>query len=298
MSGNAAPQTFRSERPVRFSDCDPAGIVFFPRFLEMMNDLTEDWFGEGLEVPFDDLHLVHRRGVPLVHTHVEFLAACRMGERLALELRVEALGRSSIVLRVRGLVDGEERLRVRHKIAMVSTDGRLRAIPIPDGIRERMSRFLIPDAAPAADAPVSAGPPPARAFRSPQLVRFAHCDPAEIVFYPRFFDLFASVLEDWFAQGLGSPFGTDFMGPRNLRIPSLAITAQFQVACRLSEVIDFDLWVTRLGRSSLDLAIQGSVAGEPRLRAAWTMCVIDYATFKSTPIPDDLRERMRAFERA
>jgi 4-hydroxybenzoyl-CoA thioesterase len=292
-------QTFLSERPIRFSECDPAGIVFFPRFLEMMNDLTEDWFEQGLGIPFDELHFVRRHGVPLVHTRVEFVKACRMGERLVLELQVETLGRSSIVLRVRGLVRGEERLRLRHKLAMVSMEGgRLRATPIPDDYRERMARFLVPDAAPTHDAPTHAGPPPAQAFRSSQLVRFAHCDPAEIVFYPRFFDLFASVLEDWFAQGLGSPFGTDFMGPRNLRIPSLAITAQFQVACRLSETIDFNLWVTRLGRSSIDLAIHGSVAGEPRLRAAWTVCVIDYETFKSTPIPDDLRARMRRFQPA
>jgi len=289
--------TFVSERPLRFAECDPAGIVFFPRFLEMMNDLTEDWFEQGLGVPFDDLHFVRRHGVPLVHTHVEFLKACRMGERLALELGVEALGRSSIVLRILGRVRGEERLRLRHKLALVTVESsRLRATAIPDDYRERMERFLIAGAAPTPDPAVHPGPPPAEAFRSPQLVRFAHCDPAEIVFYPRFFDMFASVLEDWFAQGLGSPFGTDFMGPRNLRIPSLAITAQFQVACRLSETIDFDLWVTRLGRSSIDLALQGAVAGEPRLRAAWTVCVLDYATFKSTPIPEDLRERMRRFE--
>jgi acyl-CoA thioesterase FadM len=25
------------------------------------------------------------------------------------------------------------------------------------------------------------------------------------------------------------------------------------------------------------------------------MCMIDFATFKSTPIPDDLRQRMRSF---
>jgi 4-hydroxybenzoyl-CoA thioesterase len=288
---------FVSQRPIRFAECDPAGIVFFPRFLEMMNDLTEDWFEQGLGVPFDELHFVRRYGVPLVHTRVEFLKACRMGERLTLELEVETLGRSSIVLRIRGRVGGEERLRLRHKLAMVTVEtGRLRAMPIPDDYRERMARFMMPDATPAPDAPTHAGPVPAQAFRSPQLVRFAHCDPAEIVFYPRFFDLFASVLEDWFAQGLDSPFGTDFMGPRNLRIPSLAITAQFQVACRLSETIDFGLWVTRLGRSSIDLALQGSVAGEPRLRAAWTVCVIDYATFKSTPIPEDLRERMRRFQ--
>jgi acyl-CoA thioesterase FadM len=59
--------------------------------------------------------------------------------------------------------------------------------------------------------------------------------------------------------------------------------------------LDFDTWVTRIGRSSFELALAGSVAGEPRLRAAWTMCVIDFATFRSTPIPEDLRERMQAF---
>jgi len=36
-------------------------------------------------------------------------------------------------------------------------------------------------------------------------------------------------------------------------------------------------------------------AGEPRLRAVWTVCIIDFATFKSTPIPEDLRGRMRAY---
>jgi len=65
----------------------------------------------------------------------------------------------------------------------------------------------------------------------------------------------------------------------------------------MGEFLDFDLWVTRLGRSSLDLSLGGSVAGEPRLRAAWSLCIIDFATFKSTPIPEDLRARMEAFLR-
>jgi acyl-CoA thioesterase FadM len=63
----------------------------------------------------------------------------------------------------------------------------------------------------------------------------------------------------------------------------------------MGEFLDLDLWVRRLGRSSFELALAGSVAGEPRLRAVWTMCVIDFATFKSTPIPEDLHARMRSF---
>jgi 4-hydroxybenzoyl-CoA thioesterase len=199
------------------------------------------------------------------------------------------------VLAVRGLVDGEERLKLRHKVAIVSLERR-RAIAIPEELRARMERFVIPGVKPTPDPIAHDGKAPPNAFRSRHLMRFAHCDPAGVVFYPRFFQLFSDVLEDWFQSGIDCPFGGEFMMARNLRIPSLSITAEFLRACRMGEFLDFDLWVARLGRSSLDLALAASVAGEQRLRAAWTVCIIDFANFKSTPIPEDLRLRMRAFQ--
>jgi len=42
-------------------------------------------------------------------------------------------------------------------------------------------------------------------FVHDQLIRFSHCDPAGIVYFPRFFDLAHSTMEDWFADGLGQP---------------------------------------------------------------------------------------------
>jgi acyl-CoA thioesterase FadM len=45
----------------------------------------------------------------------------------------------------------------------------------------------------------------------------------------------------------------------------------------------------------MDLALSGSVAGEERMRVAWTLCVVSHDTWKSVPIPDDLRARMQAF---
>jgi 4-hydroxybenzoyl-CoA thioesterase len=281
-------------RPVRFADCDPAGIVFFPRFLEMANDLIESWFELGLAMPFREFHLERGYGIPLVNTRVGFLKACRLAEQLSFELRVEALGRSSVVLAIRARVGGEERLQLRHKLAMVSLESR-RAIAIPEELRSRMRRFLIAGAAASPEPSTHDGRVPANAFRTTQLVRFAHCDPAGIVFYPRFFDLFSTTLEDWFQSGLECPFGGEFMVRRNLRIPGLSITAEFLRPCRMGEFLDFELWATRMGRSSLDLALAGSVAGEPRLRAVWTVCIIDFATFKSTPIPEDLRARMQAY---
>ena len=69
---------------------------------------------------------------------------------------------------------------------------------------------------------------------------------------------------------------------------------EFLRACRMGETLEFALWVTKLGRSSVQLALSGLVGGREHMRVAWTLCVIDFATFKSTPIPEDLRERMGA----
>ena len=287
-------QLYTLDFPIRFADCDPAGIAYFPRLMEMVNHCTEAWFGEAVGIPFRRFHLELKQGIPVVNTRVEFLKACQIGERIHWKLAIESLGRSSILFRISGSVEGEPRMRLRHKVAMIGGEP-IRAIPIPDELRVKMEPFVIAGAEKTPEPVTHDGNIPPNAFVSRQLVRFSHCDPAGIVFYPRFFDMFNAAQEDWFAQGLDCPWGGDYMGPRNLRLPSLNITAEFIRACRMSETIAFHLWVTRLGRSTLELALEGRVEGETRLRAALTDCVIDFAKFKSTPIPEDLRARMQAF---
>ena len=137
--------------------------------------------------------------------------------------------------------------------------------------------------------------PPPKAFCSRQLVRYFHCDPGGIVYFPRFFEMFNAVLEDWFAEALDCPWGTDLMGARRLSIPTLAIRAEFLRASRLGETLDFTLWPTHLGRSSIGLALIGSAEGAERLRAIWTICTASREAFRSVPIPDDLRRRMQSF---
>jgi 4-hydroxybenzoyl-CoA thioesterase len=157
--------------------------------------------------------------------------------------------------------------------------------------------FLAPEPRkePALHALHLAKAPPANAFRSRQMVRYFHCDPGGIVYFPKFFEMFNAVLEDWFAGALGCPWGTDLMGARNLSIPTLAIRAEFLRASRLGETLDFALWPTQLGRSSIGLALTGSLAGAERLRAIWTICTASREAFRSIAIPEDLRGRMQAF---
>ncbi len=64
-------------------------------------------------------------------------------------------------------------------------------------------------------------------FRNDKLIRFHHCDPAGIVFYPRYFVLFHELYEDWFAEGLGGqlfgarlePWHGDANGQAGVRVP-------------------------------------------------------------------------------
>ena len=286
--------SFRFTQPIRFSHCDPAGVLYFPHVFDFVNAAMEDWFAERLGLPFHVLHLEQRRGNPVVRTHCEFVTPCRFGETLALDLEPALVGHSSIETQIAGSVEGAPRFRVRHKTAMMSMQT-MRAIALPEEVRARAEKELHPSR-PEPFKRVALGDAPANAFRSRQLVRYAHCDPGERVYFARFFDMFNAVLEDWFAEGLGCPWGTELMvPPRDLRAPSLAIDAEFLRACVLGETLDFDLWVKRLGNSSFDLALAGSVSGEPRLRAAWKLCMISLAPMRAVPLPGDLRTAMGRF---
>ncbi len=86
---------FTKQEKIRFKHIDYAGIVFYPRFLEMLNDLVEDWFEEALDRPFSKMH--ETNGIPTVDLKVQFKNAARIGETLSKKMWVAELKSSSIV---------------------------------------------------------------------------------------------------------------------------------------------------------------------------------------------------------
>lgn len=88
-------QPFVKQEKIRFQHVDYAGIVFYPRFLEMLNCLVEDWFEEALGRPFSQMH--ETNGIPTVDLKVQFKKAARLGEILTKKLWVENLGGASIL---------------------------------------------------------------------------------------------------------------------------------------------------------------------------------------------------------
>ncbi|MBK7827622.1 acyl-CoA thioesterase [Nannocystis sp.] len=137
---------------VRFGDCDPAGIVYFPRFFHLFHEAMETWFSAGLGLSYAQLILGRKLGFPAVHTEADFNAPCALGEAIAVELRVARLGRSSIGLEyvVRG-VDGVLRLTGASTCVVMDLDPASpsfrRAVAMPDELRARIEHFMAGESA-------------------------------------------------------------------------------------------------------------------------------------------------------
>jgi len=134
------PCVFHQNRVIRFSDCDPAGMVFFPQYFVILNALVEDWFTQALGVNYAQLLGPRRIGLPTVALQSEFRAPSRMGDEVEFRLQLERMGSRSLTLRVdcmNGLV-----CCVLIRQTLVSTslahDG---AIEIPEDVRKGILRW-------------------------------------------------------------------------------------------------------------------------------------------------------------
>ena len=132
-------------------------------------------------------------------------------------------------------------------------------------------------------------------FVSPQKILFQHCDPARIVFYPRYFEIINAVVEQWYEEGVGVSFAEMHM-VREEGVPTLKTEAYFPAPSRLGELLQFSLRVVKMGTSSVDLDIQAECDGEVRVEAKLTLVHISNNTEKSKPWPDDMRGPMMDYK--
>ncbi|HNT38477.1 MAG TPA: thioesterase family protein [Rubrivivax sp.] len=133
---------FVRERRIRFSDCDPAGIVFYPQYFVMFNGLVEDWVNEGLGLSYHGMVIERGIGLPTVHLDADFKAVSPFGDRVRLQLAVSRLGRSSIGLSVSCVGQEAGDLRIRMNQVLVATSLRThRAIDIPPELRAAIEAF-------------------------------------------------------------------------------------------------------------------------------------------------------------
>ena len=124
-------------------------------------------------------------------------------------------------------------------------------------------------------------------------IEFNHCDPAGIVFYPRYFEMVNSVIENFFADVVGRSFASMHSGADN-GVPTVAMEAVFQKPSRLGDKVRFTLRVERVGGSSVRTVIEGSGPDGPRMRAVMTLAWID--GMKAASWPPEMRAALEQYK--
>jgi acyl-CoA thioester hydrolase len=125
---------------IRYSDCDPQGIVFNGNYARYWDDAVTDWFedagygGEGLG----------GSGVDVVAARIEmdFKAAARLGDVLETSIVVEDLGNTSMTLgfTTRRLSD-DAVVAVGREVIVVVDETEFRPTAIPEDVRATLESF-------------------------------------------------------------------------------------------------------------------------------------------------------------
>ncbi len=133
---------FEKHQLIRFHHCDPAGIVFYPEYLVIIDELIEDWFTEGMKISFSGLHSEEHIGIPAARIEVDFLAPSKIGDILCMRLSVKSIGNKSFTLLVEATVGEKVRMRAILVRVVANIDG-LESIPIPHSLRAKLQTYLL-----------------------------------------------------------------------------------------------------------------------------------------------------------
>jgi 4-hydroxybenzoyl-CoA thioesterase len=128
---------------IEWGDCDPAGIVFYPRYFAMFNHSTELLVEQALGIKKFALNQLYQLGgYPAVATQARFLLPTRYGDDVEIESTVTKVGQSSFSVQHRLSLDATLAVEGNEtRVWAVRDDerpGGLRSQPMPEQLASRL----------------------------------------------------------------------------------------------------------------------------------------------------------------
>jgi 4-hydroxybenzoyl-CoA thioesterase len=136
--------TYVRNTRIEWGDCDPAGIVFFPRYFAMFDSCTTGLFSQALGMSkFDFIKHYEFAGYPMVDTRARFLKPTKFGDDVVIETTIAEFRRSSFDVRHRLSHNGElavECFDTRVWVARDPSDPeKIKAKPIPPDVIAKLA---------------------------------------------------------------------------------------------------------------------------------------------------------------
>jgi 4-hydroxybenzoyl-CoA thioesterase len=133
----------RKQIRIEWGDCDPGGIVFFPRYFEYCDACTNALF-ERAGLPKPELLKLHCiGGIPLVEARAQFIVPSQFGDTVTVESCVSEWGRSSFSVHHKIFKEDVLALEIFEKRVWVTRiEGdviRYKGIPVPEEVKARFN---------------------------------------------------------------------------------------------------------------------------------------------------------------
>lgn len=130
---------------IEWGDCDPAGIVFYPRYFAMFDwstaELLSARLGMGKRAWTAHYGIA---GIPMVDTRAKFHIPSMFGDRVTIETRVTRIGHASFDIEHRLLKGDALAVEAWEKRVWVGRHpddpDRIKAFPIPAEVVERLGK--------------------------------------------------------------------------------------------------------------------------------------------------------------
>jgi len=135
---------FRIQQRVRWSDCDPLGIIWYGAYLKYF-EAAEHEMMRAAGLPFETLRLEKKVQIPRKAFQVEFHSPAQMDELLDVEVGVTKIGQTSITFRFEAYKTGERLHRASATLTVVSVvKESMQKKPIEPWLREALAPYVIP----------------------------------------------------------------------------------------------------------------------------------------------------------
>lgn len=130
---------------IEWGQCDPAGIVYAPRYLDMFGESTILLFeAAGLPRKRDMLRELGVAGFPMVDVAARFLRSTAYGDEVTIESAAPAFGNASFTIEHRLLLDDAICVECTEKrvwtVPAADRPGGLKAERVPDSVRASFAR--------------------------------------------------------------------------------------------------------------------------------------------------------------
>ena len=130
---------FSIPRRIQFAETDMAGIVHFANYFRMMEEVEHAFVrsvGLSVSMQHDGMHV----GWPRVAVSCEFFGPIRFEDEVELRLRVTKVGEKSFNYEVDFMLGGRRMaLGKTTSVCCVLENGKMRSIPIPAPLREKLT---------------------------------------------------------------------------------------------------------------------------------------------------------------